>query len=66
VSFFLKKFLKPRFVREWTQLLRQKGVKGFVREKGLKVLLIVFLFYLIRDGLLYIVIPFLVAQGFIC
>lgn len=66
MSHFLKRLWKPRFVREWTALLREKGVREFARQKGWKILLAIFLFYLIRDGLIYIVLPLLVAQGFIC
>jgi len=62
----LKKIYKPPIVQEWTKLLREKGVKEFIRVKGWKILAAIFIFYLVRDTLLYIVIPLLVAQGFIC
>jgi hypothetical protein len=35
------------------------GVKELLTEKGWKVLLAFFLFYLIRDSILYILIPWL-------
>ena len=62
----LRKVFKPPIIEEWTVLLREKGVKGFLREKGWKVFAAIIVFYFVRDTLLYIVIPFLVAQGFIC
>ncbi len=66
MSSFLRKIWKPGFVQEWTRLLREQGVKEFIRRKGLKILLVIVLFYLIRDGLLYVVIPLLVARGIVC
>jgi len=62
----ISRFLKPPIVREWTRILKEKGIKGFVVEKGWKVLIAVIVFYLIRDTILYVLIPVLVAQGFIC
>ncbi len=61
-----RKILKPRIIQEWTALIREKGLKGFVREKGWKVVILIFAYYLVRDTTLYIIIPFLIAQGFIC
>lgn len=61
-----RKIFKPPIIQEWTAVLREKGLKGFLREKGWKVLAGIFVFYLIRDSLVYIVIPLLIAQGFIC
>lgn len=61
-----KKIFKPKIIQEWTSLLREKGLKGFIKAKGWKVVLAIFTYYLIRDTLLYVVIPILIAQGFIC
>ena len=61
-----KKLFKPAIVQEWTGLLREKGLKEFLRLKGWKILAAIFVFYFIRDSILYIIIPFWVAQGFIC
>jgi hypothetical protein len=62
----LRKILKPPIIQEWTALLREKGIKGFLREKGWKILAAIIIFYFVRDTLLYVIIPFLIAQGFIC
>lgn len=62
----LKKIFKPPIIQEWTVLLRQEGLKGFVRQKGWKILAAIFLFYLVRDSVIYIIIPLLIAQGFMC
>ncbi|MCI0695605.1 hypothetical protein L0337_26820 [candidate division KSB1 bacterium] len=61
-----RKIFKPPIIQEWTALLREKGIKGFLREKGWKVLAAIFVFYLVRDTVIYLLIPFLIAQGFIC
>lgn len=61
-----KKVFKPRIIQEWTSLLREKGVKGFIKAKGWKVVVAICLYYLIRDSILYIFIPLMIAQGFIC
>jgi len=61
-----RKIFKPQIIQDWTKLLREKGFKAFLREKGWKVVAAIFLFYLVRDTLVYILIPFLIAQGFIC
>ena len=52
------KFLKPKWAIEWWQLLREEGFKSFLQKKGWKVVIAFFLFYLIRDVTLYIVIPY--------
>lgn len=59
----LRNFLKPVAVREWVALLREHGLKEFVRQKGWKFIVAIFLFYLIRDTALYLVVPYLAAKG---
>ena len=56
---------KPKFIQEWRTLLKEKGVKGFVKEKGWKIVVLFFLYYLIRDTILYIIIPYLVINNII-
>ncbi len=62
----LKRLFKPPIIQEWTDLLREKGLRVFIREKGWKIVAAVFMFYLIRDSILYILVPVLITQGFIC
>lgn len=62
----LKRIFKPPIIQEWSDLLREKGLRVFVREKGWKIVIAVFMFYLIRDSILYILVPVLITQGFIC
>jgi hypothetical protein len=51
-------FFKPRWAVEWLELLKQEGFKGFLKKKGWKVVAAFFLFYLVRDVTLYIILPY--------
>ena len=50
-------------LKEYRKVLKEKGFKGFIKIYGWKVVVIVFLYYLIRDSILYILIPYLFAKG---
>jgi len=52
-------FFKPRFMQSWLDAYQRGGIKELLSEKGWKVLLAFFLFYLVRDSILYIIIPWL-------
>ena len=43
--------------------MKEKGFKGFIKVYGWKVFGYIFLYYLIRDSILYILIPYLIAKG---
>jgi len=55
--------LTPRFIAGWRNLIREKGLKTFIREKGWKFVAAIVLFYLVRDTLLYIILPLLVFNN---
>jgi len=57
------KFLLPLFIIEWAKLLREEGFKDFVKKRGWKVLWTIVIFYAIRDGIPYILLPFLIYLG---
>lgn len=59
----LRKFLTPKWVDRYADIYRQEGFKGVIKKGGWKLLAAFFLFYLIRDSILYLLIPFLVAKG---
>ena len=59
----LKKFLIPKKILQLKSELKEKGLTEFIKTLGWKVLLGIFLFYLIRDVFLYLLIPYLVARG---
>ena len=56
-------FLKPKFIKKYTDIYKNDGFKGLVKKGGWKLLCYFFIFYLIRDTILYILIPYLVWQG---
>ncbi len=53
------KFKRPRFINEWMNIKKQGGLKLLFQKKGWQVILAVAIFYLIRDTILYIVIPYI-------
>ena len=59
------KKLSPNIIREWNDIRKEGGIIHIFREKGPAVLVVFFLYYLIRDSILYILIPFLVAKEII-
>ena len=56
-------FLQTKRMIEWSTTLRKEGVKGFARRYGKSILVWFILLYLIRDTLLYVIIPYLLAKG---
>ena len=50
---------RPRFINEWRDIKREGGYKLLLKKKGWQVIVAFFLFYLIRDSILYIIIPYL-------
>ena len=55
--------MPPDFLREATQTFRQGGFQGTLQRYGWKLFAGFFLFYLVRDVTLYIVLPYLAARG---
>ena len=53
------RFKRPRFINEWIDIKNQGGLKLLFQKKGWQVILAVVFFYLIRDTILYIVIPYI-------
>ena len=53
------KFKRPRFINEWMDIKKQGGLKLLFQKKGWQVILAVAIFYLIRDTILYFVIPYI-------
>ena len=44
-------------------IIKNRGFKELLRTRGLKFILVVIAYYLVRDSLIYLVIPFLAASG---
>tara|TARA_B100001250_G_C19524740_1_gene667548 strand:- start:233 stop:436 length:204 start_codon:yes stop_codon:yes gene_type:complete len=56
----IKDRLIPLFIKEYIDIYRENGLKALFKKGGYRLLFIIFMFYLIRDTILY-VIPFLIA-----
>ena len=56
-------FLKPKFIQKYTEVYKKDGFRGLVKKGGWKLLFYFFMFYLIRDTFLYILIPYLIGKG---
>lgn len=56
---------KPKFLERWTpkvireakQVFREGGIKGVLRRYGWKVFAVFFVYYLVRDITIYILLP---------
>lgn len=44
-------------------IVKNEGFKQLFRKRGWKFLLVIVAYYLIRDSILYLLIPFLVLKG---
>ena len=49
---------------EGRKTFMESGFKGLVRRYGWKVLALVLVYYLVRDTLLYLILPYLIARNF--
>jgi hypothetical protein len=56
-------FLKPEWAVAWWELLKKEGVRAFIKKKGWTLFVVFFLFYLIRDVTLYILIPYFIIDN---
>lgn len=59
----LRRRLTPAFMREWVGIWRKEGFRALIKQKGWKVVVAIIIYYLIRDSILYILIPYLIARG---
>lgn len=61
----LHKFLVPRFMAAEVARLREFGLGGYIRKRGPWFFAGIFVFYLVRDVTLYMIIPYLVVNGMV-
>jgi len=59
------KSLTPKLLRKYVSIFKKDGIKGVLKEGGWKIVVYFFLFYLVRDTILYIIIPYLLVKGVI-
>ena len=52
-------FRQPEFIKDWLNIYRERGLLHLLKTKGWSVVIVLFLFYLIRDTILYIFIPYI-------
>lgn len=55
----------PRIIKDYVAIWKNEGFKSLLKKKGWKVVILIVAYYLIRDSILYILIPYLIAKGFI-
>ncbi len=51
---------RPNWIKDWMVILKKEGLKSFIKQKGWKVFVAIIIFYTIRDGVLYVLIPYFV------
>ena len=62
ISFFVKHYGKTKFMMAMSKKVQVLGIEK-VWDKGPKAFIYFFLFYLIRDTILYIIIPIFIAKA---
>lgn len=55
--------LYKHYIFDSVIILKNEGWKVLIRKRGTKFLFIIFGYYLIRDTILYIIIPLCIAKG---
>jgi hypothetical protein len=51
------------YILDSVLIIKNRGLKELLRTRGLKFILVVIAYYIARDSMIYLVIPFLVARG---
>ena len=49
---------RPKFIKKWWEIRKEGGLKLLFKKKGWQVVITFFMYYLIRDSILYIIIPY--------
>ena len=57
-----RRFLMPQWILEANEVRKQDGMKGMIKKGGWRLIVAFFIFYLIRDTILY-VIPFMLGAN---
>ncbi len=61
----IKNLFKSKFLSKYTKIYKEDGFKGVLKVGGWRVITYFVLFYLIRDTILYIIVPYLIVNGII-
>ncbi len=57
--------LYKTYISDSILIVRNEGFKELLKRKGWKFLAVIVLYYLIRDSIIYIIIPVLIVKGVI-
>ncbi len=60
-----RRLLVPRSIAAEVALWRELGLRAYVRKRGVWFFAAIIAFYLVRDSVLYIIIPYLALRGII-
>ncbi len=59
----MKKFSPSRLLRTFRDERRQYGWRGLLKRRGWKFLLVIVVLYIVRDVILYVLIPLAIVVG---
>jgi len=59
----MRKILYPKWLEAYTKIYKESGWRGLVKKGGIKLIIGFFLFYLIRDSILYLLPLYLGLSG---
>tara|TARA_B100000579_G_scaffold426393_1_gene433547 strand:+ start:1417 stop:1644 length:228 start_codon:yes stop_codon:yes gene_type:complete len=59
----IKEKLIPKFLYKYVIYYQNHGFKKTIKKFGWKLIIIISIFYLIRDSILYIIIPYFAIKG---
>jgi len=62
MNFFLK--IDNAF-KEWKKIYKNGGIKLLFKKKGFLIIVVLFTFYLIRDSILYLIIPYFAFRSIV-
>lgn len=56
--------MTPKFLQQYLEVFKQKGLKEGVKAVGFPVAFGLFMFFLVKGVVLYILLPYLIAKGY--
>tara|TARA_B110000467_G_C18200170_1_gene411313 strand:+ start:584 stop:760 length:177 start_codon:yes stop_codon:yes gene_type:complete len=57
--------MTPQWVKKYITTYKDYGLKGLIKKTPIWVLVLLFLFFLLKGILLYVLIPYLLTKGFL-
>ena len=63
MNFFLK--LSNTF-KEWKKIYKEEGIRYLLKKRGFLIIVVLFTFYLVRDTMLYLVLPYITFKSITC